>query len=111
MTSECARIADQLNRAFTGDAWHGPSLHELLKDVNPEQALAHPPPSAHSIWQLVLHIDIYVVCALEAIQGTPMPKLYGMELDWPPILDKSADAWKKTSDDLFRHTEQLGRAV
>ena len=28
--SETARIADQLRRAFHGDAWHGDSLLEIL---------------------------------------------------------------------------------
>ena len=33
-------LAEQLRIAFDGDAWHGPSVLELLKDVNPATAAA-----------------------------------------------------------------------
>ena len=32
-TSETARLADQIRRAFEGDAWHGDSIKELLAGV------------------------------------------------------------------------------
>src|SRR5438270_4731017 len=66
MNSESLRIADQLHRAFEGDAWHGPCLRELLSGVTAKQAWTHPLPQGHSIWELVLHIDIYVRAAAEA---------------------------------------------
>src|SRR5438046_9834488 len=50
------RLADQIRRAFEGEAWHGDSVLELLKDVDAVTAAAHPIPNAHSIWDLVLHI-------------------------------------------------------
>ena len=52
--SEAARIADQLRRAFDGEAWHGDSLFEILKGVSAKQAAARPVANAHSIWELVL---------------------------------------------------------
>jgi hypothetical protein len=52
--SESALIADQLRRAFKGDAWHGPALLELLDDVDAATAAAKPLPDVHSIWELVL---------------------------------------------------------
>lgn len=36
--SESVLIADQLRRAFEGDAWHGPALFELLEDVDARTA-------------------------------------------------------------------------
>ena len=54
--SEAARIADQLRRAFEGEAWHGDSLFEILKSVSAEQAAARPIKNGHTIWELVLHI-------------------------------------------------------
>ena len=38
--SEAARIADQLRRAFYGEAWHGGSLFEILEGVTVAQASA-----------------------------------------------------------------------
>ena len=48
--SESARLADQIRRAFDGEAWHGDSVLELLADVNAATAAAHPIKNAHSIW-------------------------------------------------------------
>ena len=38
--SEARRIADQLQRAFHGSAWHGPGVFELLENVNAATAAA-----------------------------------------------------------------------
>ncbi len=54
--TESVRLADQLRRAFEGNAWHGDSLLELLAGVDAKTAAAKPIKDAHSIWELVLHI-------------------------------------------------------
>ena len=56
---ESVRIADQLRRAFYGEAWHGDSLFEILRGVTAAQASARPVKNAHSIWELVLHITAW----------------------------------------------------
>ena len=48
--TETHRINSQLKRAQEGQAWHGPSLRELLESVTAEQAAARPIPNAHGIW-------------------------------------------------------------
>lgn len=111
MAIETSRIADQLRRAFGGDAWHGPALDELLAGVNAQQASAHPRPPAHSIWELVLHIDAWVTAAFEAIEGVPMPKMVNTALDWPAVSDRSEVAWKQATEDLFKGAEELARAI
>ena len=108
---EASRIADQLRRAFSGDAWHGSPLSELLSDVSADQAFARPLPSAHTIWELVLHIDAWVNAALQAAHGGVMPKLVGTDGDWPPIRDNNPVAWAKAKTHLFEGAEQLGKAV
>ncbi len=39
--SETERIAQQLERTWDGDAWHGPSLKELTDGLTAKQAAAH----------------------------------------------------------------------
>jgi uncharacterized damage-inducible protein DinB len=56
MRSERDRLEEQLRLVFDGEAWHGPSVMEALKDVNAELAAQHPIDGAHSIWELVLHL-------------------------------------------------------
>jgi hypothetical protein len=110
--SESHRIADQLRRAFAGDAWHGPSLLETLDGVTAEEAAARPLASAHSIWELVLHIQLYAHIACEAARdGIPMPKLYGTEKDWRVVTDRSATEWAGATAQLFATGERLGQAI
>lgn len=111
MNTECTRIADQLRRAFEGKAWHGPSLKELLADVDAEQAGARPIANGHSIWELVSHIDVWTKAALESLDGTPMPKIFGTPEDWPPSPDPSPDAWSAATKQLFASGSALASAV
>ena len=74
-------------------------------------ALARPVPSAHSIWELVLHIHIYARIALEATRGIPMPKLFGTEKDWPTVEGSGAAEWADTTRHLFQTAEQLAQAI
>ena len=111
MNSECLRIADQLRRAFSGDPWHGPPLSELLAGVTAEQARIRPLPAGHTIWELVLHIEIYVNIAFEAVQGIPMPKLFGTERDWPKEDSGGLAQWTGTTDRLFQSADRFAHSI
>lgn len=91
--SEATRIADQLRRAFDGTAWHGPSLMELLKDVDAATAAARPIPNAHSIWELVLHTAVWDDAAIRRLAGTKWQPT-GTK-NFPPVTKPSALAWRK----------------
>src|SRR5215470_7407609 len=111
MTSECSRIADQLRRAFDGDPWHGPPLRKLLSDVSATQAHTHPVSGAHSIWELVLHIEVWACAALGAVQGKPMPKIVGTVEDWPAIKEAGDEGWNTAVDRLFQTKDKLAAAI
>jgi uncharacterized damage-inducible protein DinB len=111
MNSECLRIADQLRRAFEGKAWHGPALWELLSDVKAAQAHAHPLSTAHSIWELVLHITVWTRAALGATEGQSMPKIVGTAEDWPVVSDANPQAWSNALKQLFEVKDQLAAAI
>ena len=108
--TECFRIADQLRRAVEGDAWHGPAIRDLLVDVTAEQAFSRPLAAAHSIWELLLHIEAWEIVALEAMKGTPMPHL-PPEQDFPAIADSSSAAWDAIQNSLFGTHADLVHAV
>ena len=111
MNSESSRIADQLRRAFSGDAWHGQPLSDLLAGITAQKARARPLASVHSIWELVLHIDIYSQVGFSATEGVPMPQLYGTGGDWPAVPEDSEAAWIAAQDGLFRNAEKLAEAI
>lgn len=107
--SESRRIADQLRRAFDGEAWHGPSVLELLKDVNAQQASHHSAKNVHSIWEIVRHIQVWDNAAIFRMAGK-VTQPTG-DADWPPVTDTSKEAWKKTVADLTRTHNELVKQV
>lgn len=107
--SEPARIADQLRRAFDGDAWHGPALLELLADVDAATAAAKPLPDVHSIWELVLHVAAWDGAALRRLSGEKcQPK---GAANFPPVIDPTPVAWRKAVAAMKSTHQSLVRTV
>jgi uncharacterized damage-inducible protein DinB len=107
--SECARLADQIRRAFEGDAWHGDSIKELLAGVTGDTAAARPIKNAHSIWELVLHITAWDDAVLRRIGGTVVQLT--KEQDFPPVKDTTPAAWRQTLSHLEQTHNHLIKAV
>jgi uncharacterized damage-inducible protein DinB len=107
--SETARMADQIRRAFEGDAWHGDSMLELLADVKATQAAARPLPNAHSIWELLLHISAWDGAVIRRIGGEAV-ELSDKE-NFPPVSDGSEAAWKKAVQQVTERHQELVKAV
>jgi len=107
--SETARLADQIRRAFDGDAWHGDSLLEILNGVNAKAAAAHPIKSAHSIWELVLHVAAWDGAALKRTAGTAVE--LSDDQNFPPVQDTSEAAWGKAIEHAKHTHNALVKAV
>jgi uncharacterized damage-inducible protein DinB len=103
--NEIEKIEDQLRRAFEGEAWHGPSLQELLADVTAEQAVARPLVHAHSIWEIVLHLIAWDDTVRRRLEGEGMDN--PLEGDWPPVTEQSEAAWSKTLERMKNNHTQL----
>jgi len=92
---ESERIRDQLNRSIDGEAWHGPALFELLKDVTAEQAALRPVPQAHTVWEILLHVTVWVEQIRARLRGDDNRKDLPPHEDWPPQPDHPDEAaWK-----------------
>lgn len=107
--SEAARIADQLRRAFDGDAWHGDSVLEILEGVTAAQAAARPIARAHTIWELVLHIAAWDDAVLRRLVGAAVTLSDAQ--NFPSVTDASETAWRKALTDMRRVHEELVSAV
>jgi uncharacterized damage-inducible protein DinB len=103
--TETERIRDQFQRAFDGQAWHGPSVLSLLEGVTAEQAAAHPIPGAHSIWELTLHIAAWEDACRRRLESDPA-QLTDDE-NFPPITDTSAAAWEDAKRKLIEVHRRL----
>ena len=93
--SETIRLADQIRRAFEGEAWHGDSILELLSGVDAKTAAAHPIKNAHSIWELVLHIAVWDDAVRRRTGGKAVTVTDAES--FPPVKDTSEAAWRKSS--------------
>jgi uncharacterized damage-inducible protein DinB len=107
---ETARIADQLSRAYSGKAWHGPSLRALLRGVTAAQAAQRPVPNAHTIWELVLHTAAWDRVVCERIQGGKITEL-PPEQNFPTVADTSDAAWRKALKNLEKQHRALAAAM
>ncbi len=107
--SESSRLADQIHRAFAGDAWHGDSIRELLNGVDAATAAAHPIEGAHSIWELVLHIAAWDDAVRRRTGGTAVT--LNDEQNFTPVKDASESAWYKALDHANRTHDELVKAV
>ena len=90
--SETRRIADQLKRAFEGEAWHGPSVKEALAGVTALQAAARPIAAAHTIWEIAAHIAAWESVVRRRLAGEQVSQPTDAE-DWPPAGMGSERAW------------------
>lgn len=93
--SELARLIEQIERGYSGEPWHGPSLTQNLQGVTAAHA-SRRVGAGHSIWELVLH--------LAAWRGEIAGRLQGHEAgtpaegDFPPAPQGSnatESEWRK----------------
>jgi len=107
--NEVERILDQMDRAFSGDAWHGPSLMSLLDGLSAEDASKHPVRGAHSIWELVHHIGAWNSIVLHRLHGEEVEVT--TERDWPPVWEVTEAAWKRAIENLSESHARLREAA
>jgi uncharacterized damage-inducible protein DinB len=91
---ELARILDQMQRAWDGDAWHGPPLRKLLENVSAKTAHSHPIAGAHSIAEIVMHLAYWKDAGRRRLAGEKV--LPSEKEQWPPPPGADEGAWKKT---------------
>ena len=107
--SETRRIQGQLRRAFSGRAWHGPAVLEVLAGVESRKAAARPIAGVHSIWELVLHIAAWDKAVAKRLAGdrAELPD----EEDWPAVDDISDEAWQQALETLKSCHHELHEAI
>jgi uncharacterized damage-inducible protein DinB len=106
--TEIERIADQLDRAYDGSAWHGDPLLAILDGVDAGKARRRPLADAHSIWELALHIAAWEQVVMRRLRGEMVRELPPGQ-DWEVISDTGDGAWAEARSRLEeRHGELRG---
>ena len=104
--SEIQRITDQLHRMYHGDAWHGPSLSEALREVTAAQAAARPLAGGHTIYELTHHVAAWMGEVHDRLRG----KAPGNpeDSDFPPPDERVDDAaWRRVGQRLAARHKAL----
>jgi len=94
-----------MDRAFSGDSWHGPSLMNALEGVSAEGASKHAIAGAHSIWELVHHLGSWNAIVLRRLRGQEVEVT--TERDWPPVWEVSEVAWRRALENLSESHARL----
>jgi uncharacterized damage-inducible protein DinB len=108
--TEVSRILDQLHRAYEGPAWHGPALREVLAGVTSQTAAQRPIPGAHTIWELVLHLTVWMSVPTRRIAGAEIPTL-PPDQDWPAAPAPSESGWREALYQLAQAQRNLESEV
>lgn len=95
---------------MAGDPWHGPNVEALLHDLTPEEALQHPLPGGHSVWELVLHMTGWAREVQARLEGRSAGE--PTEGDWPDVpAPPNAAAWARDRRALFAAHDSLATAI
>ncbi len=102
---EVGRIVEQLQRAYSGDAWYGPSVRAALDGVDARQAAARPVPTAHTISEIVLHMTSWTREVTRRLRvGVAREPEDG---DWPAGAASDEAAWSAILAALDAANEEL----
>lgn len=97
--------ANELRKAYHGDAWHGDNISALISRVGYEQAFLRPIPGAHTIAEIVSHLSSWTEEVLSRLMGqafnTPSKG------DWPIATEETNLAWNKIVSDFQLANEKL----
>lgn len=110
MTTELARIDDELHRAYDGDPWHGPSFRAILADVSAESAAKRHPGVAHSIWEIVAHVSAWIEVVRRRLVEL-RPVTLGEAENFPAVANTSPAAWTATLSELDGRMRALRELV
>lgn len=104
MKSEIQNLIALLRQTFEGEAWHGPAVKEVLKDVTEKTAMNRLP-DTHSIIELVAHMTAWRTFTVRKLEGDDAYRVTD-DLNFPDVKD-----WPKTLKDLEESQARLLTAL
>lgn len=105
MEQEVTRITRMLRNIYEGEAWHGPSVQQVLTDVTPQQALSALAGS-HNIIELVWHMTAWRNFVIRRLQGDEGYELTEDE-NFKKISDITEEAWASAKQALEESQQKL----
>ena len=106
---EARALSRELETLVRGEAWHGPALGELIRGVSAQRAAARPVASAHTIWELVLHVAAWTDVFRRRIEGEAVEEPEAG--DFPEPKAPTRRAWELATQALFEGHQALTERV
>ena len=103
--TETQRIAEQLNFAYAGPAWHGPSIMDILNKVDAVKA-GNKLPNSHSIATIVFHMTAWRNFAIKQLQGYKQYDVSDAE-NFQSFQDLTEAKWNQLKGDLLASQNTL----
>lgn len=103
--SQIDQIVHELKCAFDGEAWHGPAVMELLDGVDAKTASVRLIDTAHSIWELVLHLTGWERVITRRLHGEKL--VLSDAENFGHITNTSEAAWQEAVATLRRTHQEL----
>jgi uncharacterized damage-inducible protein DinB len=107
--TEVDRILDQLQRAYDGDAWYGPSVSDAIDGVDARLAVVRPIAEAHTIAEIVKHVTTWTREITRRLRTGIAQDLE--EPDWQEVSVTTDDEWMAMLDALDAAHEELAGQV
>jgi uncharacterized damage-inducible protein DinB len=104
--TETERIAEQLKLLCEGPSWLGPPMDVLLADVSQETASQRASHYAHTIWELVLHIESWLRVARVRLTASTTVEPEEDE-NWPT----PGGSWQDATNGLRYEASALQEAI
>lgn len=106
-----AHLLADLIAAYDGSPWHGPSFRATLDGLTAGDAAARPVEGAHSVWEIVLHVTVWMDAGAQRLDRRAY---IDPPVDWPATPDLAGDAaWRdslRALDDAYHSlSDRVGR--
>lgn len=108
--SRVAAIKEQIERVFSGPAWHGRPTLDVLRSLTPEEAVRRPAVGSNSVLELVAHMAYWKNAAAQALGGRPLP-VPGDDFPASGVEGDARAAWAAGLKALERAHELLLQAM
>ena len=107
--SETDNIAEIIDQAAYGDAWHGPALQDAVNGVTADAARMRPVPQAHTIWEIVLHMTAWANEVERRLRENARP--LDAAADWPKAAREDESAWAEAKAELMEAHRRLRHTI
>lgn len=105
MYSETRRLRSLIKSCYTGPAWHGPAVKEVLDTVD-VRVIGHRMNGGNSIIELVNHMGSWKLFIIKKLEGDPDFDVVG-DINFTTIENPTIDDWKDALKRLDMIQEDL----